>query len=135
MEAYYERIKASRPPTTLDSSSPSTGSNAQSLDGASTMSRPIRLNPDSGSTGKGILIGMLSAFGSAAFVAFIFAVIYFFRHTTRGRIILDRLGGPGEFDDEQALLREEAEALEEMDDLSRAEYLRAKGSFRCAHWQ
>ena len=83
---------------------------------------------DSGSTGKGILIGMLSAFGSAAFVAIIFGIIYFFRYTGRGRIILDRLGRPGEFDDEQAFAREEAEALAEMDDLQRMEYQRAKGA-------
>lgn len=79
------------------------------------------------STGKGVLIGMLSAFGSAAVVAFILLIIYFFQYTQRGRIFLDRLGRPGEFDDEQAFAREEAEALEEMDDMQRAEYLRAKG--------
>ena len=81
-----------------------------------------------GSTGKGILIGMLSALGSAGFVALIFATIYFFRYTSRGRIILDRIGRPGEYDDEQAFAREEAEALEVMDELQRAEYLRAKGN-------
>ena len=84
---------------------------------------------DDGSTGKGILIGMLSAFGSAAFVAVIFAIVYFFRYTSSGRIFLDRMGRPGEYDDEQALAREEAEAFEEMDDLQRAEYQRAKGTF------
>ncbi|KAK7538941.1 concanavalin A-like lectin/glucanase domain-containing protein [Phyllosticta citricarpa] len=78
------------------------------------------------STGKGILVGMLSAFGSAAFVAIVFAIIYFFKYTSHGRIFLDRIGRPGEYDDEQAFLKEEAEALEEMDDLQRAEYLRAK---------
>ncbi|KAH0400042.1 SPRY-domain-containing protein, partial [Aureobasidium melanogenum] len=78
------------------------------------------------STGKGILIGMLSAFGSAAFVAIILAFIYFFRYTNRGRIFLDSIGRPGEYDDEQAFLREEEDALENMDDLQRAEYLRAK---------
>lgn len=83
---------------------------------------------DGGSTGKGILIGMLSAIGSAAFVVLIFAIFYFFRHTTRGRIFLDRIGRPGEFDDEQALAREEAEALESMDDHQRFEYLKAKGT-------
>ena len=72
---------------------------------------------------------MLSAFGSAAFVVLIFAIFYFFRYTNRGRILLDRIGRPGEYDDEQALAREEAEALEEMDDLERGEYLRAKGMF------
>ena len=81
---------------------------------------------DGGSTGKGILIGMLSAFGSAAFVVLVFAIFYFFRYTNRGRIFLDRIGRPGEYDDEQALAREEAEAVAEMDDMQRVEYLRAK---------
>ncbi|MCJ1277060.1 Rsp5p-dependent ubiquitination, sorting of cargo proteins at the multivesicular body [Puttea exsequens] len=86
----------------------------------------IKISSNDGSTGKGILIGMLSAFGSAAFVVLVFAVFYFFRYTNRGRIFLDRIGRPGEFDDEQALAREEADALEDMDDLQRMEYLRAK---------
>lgn len=73
---------------------------------------------------------MLSAFGSAAFVVLVFAIFYFFRYTGRGRIFLNRIGRPGEYDDEQALAREEADALEEMDDLQRVEYLRAKGVFR-----
>lgn len=80
-----------------------------------------------GSTGKGILIGMLSAFGSAALVAIILAIVYFFRYTSRGKIFLDRIGRPGEYDDEQAFLREEEQALEDMDDFQRAEYSRAKG--------
>ena len=87
----------------------------------------IRISSNNGSTGKGILIGMLSAFGSAAFVVLVFAIFYFFRYTSRGRIFLDRIGRPGEYDDEQALAREETDALEEMDDLQRVEYLRAKG--------
>ena len=81
----------------------------------------------SGSTGKGILIGVLSAFGSAAVAVLVLAIFFFFKYTQRGRIILDRIGRPGEFDDEQAFAREEAEALEVMDDLTRSEYLRAKG--------
>lgn len=88
----------------------------------------INISSNNGSTGKGILIGMLSAFGSAALVVLVFAIVYFFRYTNRGRIFLDRIGRPGEYDDEQALAREEADALETMDDLQRAEYLRAKGS-------
>ena len=87
----------------------------------------INISSNDGSTGKGILIGMLSAFGSAAFVILVFAIFYFFRYTSRGRIFLDRIGRPGEYDDEQAFAREETEALEDMDDLQRAEYLRAKG--------
>lgn len=87
----------------------------------------INISSNDGSTGKGILIGMLSAFGSAAFVVLVFAIFYFFRYTSRGRIFLDRIARPGEYDDEQALAREEADALEDMDDLQRVEYLRAKG--------
>lgn len=84
------------------------------------------------STGKGILIGMLSAFGSAALVGIIIAIVYFFRYTGRGRILLDRMSRPGEYDDEQAFLREEEEAMAEMDDLQKAEYLRAKGEYMVA---
>jgi hypothetical protein len=87
---------------------------------------------DLGSTGKGILIGMLSAFGTAALVALVVAAFYFFRFTSSGRILLDRFSRPGEFDDEQQFLREEEEALAEMDDLQKAEYLRAKGQY-CAN--
>ncbi|KAJ2891171.1 endosomal spry domain protein [Zalerion maritima] len=75
---------------------------------------------------NGVIIGLLSSFGSAVLVAVIFFVIYFFRYTSSGRIFLDRIGRPGEYDDEQAFVREEAEALEQMDDLQRTEYLRAK---------
>lgn len=80
----------------------------------------------SGSTGKGILIGILSAFGSAAIAFIVLAIFFFFKYTRRGRIMLDRIGRPGEYDDEQAFAREEEAALASMDDLSRSEYLRAK---------
>ncbi|KAF2843734.1 SPRY-domain-containing protein [Patellaria atrata CBS 101060] len=79
-----------------------------------------------GGTGRGILIGMLSAFGSAGIVVLIFALVWFFRCTRPGRIFLDSIGRPGEYDDEQQFAKEEAEALEEMDEMSKAEYLRAK---------
>ncbi|KAE8555034.1 hypothetical protein EYB25_003582 [Talaromyces marneffei] len=80
----------------------------------------------SGSTGRGILIGILSALGSAGVAIVMLTIIVFFKYTRHGRILLDRIGRPGEFDDEEAFAREEAEALETMDDLPRAEYLRAK---------
>jgi hypothetical protein len=86
----------------------------------------ININ-DGGSTGRGILIGLLSAFGSAGIAVLILAIFFFFKYTSRGRILLDRIGRPGEFDDEQAFAHEEAEALETMDELQRTEYLRAKG--------
>ncbi len=73
---------------------------------------------------------MLSAFGSAALIGLIIATVYFLRYTNRGRILLDRIGRPGEFDDEQQFLREEEDAMAEMDEMQRAEYLRAKGGHR-----
>lgn len=79
------------------------------------------------STANGVLIGLLSSFGSALFIALVFLVVYFFRYTQGGRILLDRIGRPGEYDDEQSFLREEAEALETMEEGQRIDYLRAKG--------
>ena len=79
------------------------------------------------STVNGVVIGLLSSFGSAVFIALFILLIYFLRYTSRGRILLDRIGRPGQYDDEQAFAREEAEALDEMDDLQRTEYFRAKG--------
>lgn len=76
---------------------------------------------------NGVVIGLLSSFGSALLLALIFLAVYFFRYTQSGRILLDRIGRPGEYDDEQAFAREEADALESMDEMSRTEYLRAKG--------
>lgn len=87
----------------------------------------VAVSGNAGSTGKGILIGVLSAFGSAVVAIIVLALFFFLRYTQRGRILLDRIGRPGEYDDEQAFAREEAEALETMDDLQRSEYLRAKG--------
>ena len=81
------------------------------------------------STVNGVVIGLLSSFGSAVFIALLILLVYFLRYTSRGRILLDRIGRPGQYDDEQAFAREEAEALEEMDDLQRTEYFRAKGMF------
>jgi len=77
---------------------------------------------------NGVLIGLLSSLGSAVLIGFIFVIIYFFKYTSSGRILLDRIGRPGEYDDEQAFAKEEAEALEVMDDMQRTEYLRAKGA-------
>jgi hypothetical protein len=87
----------------------------------------VRAQQRADSTINGVVIGLVSSFGSALLIGLIFLVVYFFRYTSSGRILLDRLGRPGEYDDEQAFAREEAEALEEMDDLQRTEYFRAKG--------
>ncbi|TEY84124.1 hypothetical protein BOTCAL_0021g00190 [Botryotinia calthae] len=93
----------------------------------STSSDNVQLKSSNDSTINGVVIGLLSSFGSAILIALIFLIVYFFKYTSSGRILLDRIGRPGEYDDEQAFAKEEAEALEEMDDLQRTEYLRAKG--------
>jgi len=119
-------------PTTLDAASQETQAKIQAL--LASQGLPVRpknndvwIGRDS-STINGVVIGLLSSFGSAVLIALIFLIVYFFRYTSSGRILLDRIGRPGEYDDEQAYAREEAEALEEMDDLQRMEYLRAKGT-------
>lgn len=94
---------------------------APTMAGTYTYSRPPAGTMD------GIVIGLLSSLGSAIFIILVFLVVYFFRYTASGRIFLDRIGRPGEYDDEQAFAREEAEALQSMDDMQRTEYLRAKG--------
>lgn len=76
---------------------------------------------------------MLSAFGSAALVGIVIMAVYFLRYTSRGRILLDRMSRPGEFDDEQSFLREEEEAIAEMDERTRADYFRAKCRWKCCH--
>lgn len=75
----------------------------------------------------GIIIGLVSSFGSIILIALVVFIFWASGCAGSGRILLDRLGRPGEYDDEQAFAREEAEALENMDDMSRTEYLRAKG--------
>lgn len=86
-----------------------------------------------GSTAKGIMIGIFSVLGAAGLVLVLAAIVYYFRYTQQGRIFLDRITRPGEYDDEQQFAKEEAEALEEMDDIQRTEYLRAKGTFHIPH--
>jgi hypothetical protein len=83
---------------------------------------------DLGSTAKGIMIGIFSVLAAAGVCLIIAAIIYYFRYTQQGRIFLDRLSRPGEYDDEQQFAKEEAEALEDMDDIQRTEYMRAKGA-------
>ncbi|RDA89134.1 hypothetical protein CP532_2192 [Ophiocordyceps camponoti-leonardi (nom. inval.)] len=74
----------------------------------------------------GIIIGLVSSFGSIILIGLVVFIFWASGCAGSGRILLDRLGRPGEYDDEQAFAREEADALETMDDMSRTEYLRAK---------
>ena len=113
-------------PTSSTANSHGFGQKATLQPGSSELSSFV-INISAGSTGKGILIGILSAFGSAGIAVLVLAIFFFFRYTNRGRILLDRIGRPGEYDDEQAFAKEEADALETMNELQRTEYLRAKG--------
>ncbi|KAI4657011.1 Rsp5p-dependent ubiquitination, sorting of cargo proteins at the multivesicular body [Alternaria viburni] len=99
-----------------------TGEPASQLDDV----RISRYNNTLGSTAKGIMIGIFSVLGAAGVCLIIAAIVYYFRYTNTGRIFLDRITRPGEYDDEQQFAKEEAEALEDMDDLQRTEYMRAK---------
>ncbi|KAK2603792.1 Protein ssh4 [Conoideocrella luteorostrata] len=80
----------------------------------------------------GVLIGLVSSFGSIILIALVVFIFWASGCAGSGRILLDRLGRPGEYDDEQAFAREEAEALESMDVTTRREYMRAK-DFVTAH--
>ena len=93
------------------------------------MSMPVE-TPSSAFTG--VIIGLASSFGSIILISLVIFLFWASGCAGSGRILLDRLGRPGEYDDEQAFLKEEAEALETMDDLPRQEYLRAKGTLLCS---
>ncbi len=77
----------------------------------------------------GVIIGLVSSFGSIILISLIIFLVWLSGCIGSGRILLDRFGRPGEYDDEQAFARDEAEALENMDDMARTEYLRAKGTY------
>lgn len=81
----------------------------------------------------GVVIGLVSSFGSVVLIIFVIFIFWASGCAGSGRIILDRIGRPGEYDDEQAFAKEEADALENMDEMSRTEYLRAKGKSFLIH--
>lgn len=87
----------------------------------------MAIGSDPSSALTGIIIGLVSSFGSIILIGFVVFIFWASGCAGSGRILLDRLGRPGDFDDEQAFQREEEEALETMDEMSRADYLRAKG--------
>jgi hypothetical protein len=72
-----------------------------------------------------IVVSLASSFISAGLII-LFVIIYHYRNPNIGGW-LDFITRPGDFDDEQAFLKDEADALERMDDMQRTEYLRAKG--------
>lgn len=80
----------------------------------------------SSSAFTGVIIGLVSSFGSIILISLIIFIIWVSGCVGSGRILLDRFNRPGEYDDEQAFAREEAEALENMDEMAKAEYMRAK---------
>ncbi|KAK9493519.1 concanavalin A-like lectin/glucanase domain-containing protein [Lipomyces doorenjongii] len=72
-----------------------------------------------------LLVGLISTLGSIMVLTVFFAILYFLFYTRQGRILLHR-GRPGEYDDEQAFLREEEEGLQHMDDIARTSYLQSR---------
>lgn len=62
----------------------------------------------------------------------IFAGLISWRLVRTGRIRLGA-GGPGELDDEERLLEEEASAIQQMDPSQQEAYYRAKGESRHEH--
>lgn len=134
-------LQAVSPPTTLSRSYlPSDHASSTSptilFEAQTTHHDAVRIarTTDLGSTAKGIMIGIFSVLGAAGVCLIIAAIVYYFRYTQQGRIFLDRLSRPGEYDDEQQFAKEEAEALEDMDDLQRTEYMRAKGTSLQLQW-
>lgn len=134
-------LLAASPPTTLSTSHLATSHAPSALPTALlqfTQRHPapptndMHMQRDSwGSTAKGIMIGIFSVLGVAGLCLIIAVIVFYFRYTQQGRIFLDRITRPGEYDDEQQFAKEEAEALEAMDDIQRTEYLRAKGNALC----
>ncbi|ATY59042.1 endosomal SPRY domain [Cordyceps militaris] len=88
--------------------------------------RTIAAMSDPSSALTGVVIGLVSSFGSILLIGLVVFVFWASGCAGSGRILLDRLGRPGEYDDEQAFLREEEEALQTMDEMARTDYLRAK---------
>lgn len=80
--------------------------------------------PDSPSLNVPLLVGLVSGFGTL-FLSLLIGILWFALMGRRS-ISLGSLGNPGDFDDEQALLEAEEEALVTMDDVSRRYYLMAK---------
>ena len=70
-----------------------------------------------------LLVGLVSGLGTL-FFSLLIAILWFTANGRR-RIRLG-LGDPGEFDDEQAFLEREEQALETMDDVSKQDYFMAK---------
>ncbi|KAK9462475.1 concanavalin A-like lectin/glucanase domain-containing protein, partial [Lipomyces oligophaga] len=84
-----------------------------------------RVPTNDGGINVPLLIGLVATLGTVAVLAFLFSLIYFLFYTRHGRILLNR-GRPGEYDDEQAFLREEEEGLANMDEFARTSYLQAR---------
>lgn len=79
----------------------------------------------------GVILGLICSFGSTLTICLIIVAWWYFRISDQGRILLERFSRPGQFDEEQRFAVEEAEALQTMDPIQKAEYLRAKGECAC----
>src|SRR5271169_728928 len=76
---------------------------------------------------ESLFFGLFFGLGGGLFLLIIFSAIIYWRYLRSGRIRLGA-GGPGELDDEQRLLEEEAAAMNQLDLSQQEAYYRAKGT-------
>src|SRR5271169_4028993 len=76
---------------------------------------------------ESLFFGLFFGLGGGLFLLIIFSAIIYWSYQRSGRIRLGA-GGPGELDDEQRLLEDEAAAMERLDLSQQEAYYRAKGT-------
>lgn len=74
-----------------------------------------------------LFYGLFFGLGGGMLLFIILSTILYWQHGRSGRIRLG-VGGPGDLDDEQRLLEEEAAMMEQLDQSQQEAYYRAKGS-------
>ena len=74
-----------------------------------------------------MFLGLFFGLGGSMLLFIIVSTILYWRYGHLGRIRLGA-GGPGDLDDEQRLLEEEAAMMEQLDQSQQEAYYRAKGN-------
>jgi hypothetical protein len=75
-----------------------------------------------------LFFGLFFGLGGGILLFIVLSAILLWRYGRSGRIRLGA-GGPGDFDDEQRSLEEEAAMMEQLDQSQQEAYYRAKGIF------
>ena len=74
-----------------------------------------------------LFFGLFFGVGGGMLLLIIFFAVLYWRYGRSGRIRLGA-GGPGDLDDDQRLLEQEAAAMEQLDQPQQEAYYRAKGN-------